>query len=82
MPTLFIKKLTAYFFISVCISLGVYTIAYAETEAIDESVTEPKEKRPGQYRTFLVYFENDLFADTDQHYTNAVKFYLAHQGSP
>lgn len=74
MSALFRKKLTAYFFISLCISLGAYTIAYAETEAIDESVTEPKEKRPGQYRTFLIYFENDLFADTDQHYTNAVKF--------
>lgn len=74
MPTVFSKKLTAYFFISICISLGVYTIASAETEAINFPEAESTKKNPGQYSTFLVYFENDLFADTDQYYTNAVKF--------
>lgn len=31
-------------------------------------------KPPAERRTFIAYFENDLFADTDEHYTNAVKF--------
>ncbi|MEM7253836.1 MAG: lipid A deacylase LpxR family protein, partial [Pseudomonadota bacterium] len=31
---------------------------------------EPVERRPW---TFSFYFENDLFADTDQHYTNGLK---------
>ena len=29
---------------------------------------------PAERRTFIAYFENDLFADADEHYTNAVKF--------
>ena len=29
---------------------------------------------PAERRTFIAYFENDLFADSDEHYTNAVKF--------
>jgi len=28
---------------------------------------------PGTLRAFSAYFENDLFGDTDEHYTNAVK---------
>lgn len=31
-------------------------------------------KPPEELRTFIAYFENDLFADADEHYTNAVKF--------
>jgi lipid A 3-O-deacylase len=74
MPALFNKKLTVYFLILICISLVVHAIAYAETKAIDSPETEDDKKNPGQYSSFLAYFENDLFADTDQYYTNAVKF--------
>jgi hypothetical protein len=31
------------------------------------------EKQPGEYRTFTLYFENDVFEGTDRQYTNGVK---------
>jgi hypothetical protein len=32
------------------------------------------EKRPGDYRTFTVYLENDVVTGTDREYTNGIKF--------
>ncbi|MDI6795836.1 MAG: lipid A deacylase LpxR family protein [Desulfatibacillaceae bacterium] len=33
-------------------------------------------KQPGEYRTFTLYFENDVFEGTDRQYTNGVKLTL------
>ncbi len=46
----------------------------AEPAWATANATMANGKTPAQYRTFIAYFENDLFAGTDQHYTNAVKF--------
>lgn len=73
MPTLFSKKIAGYAVISVFLLLSGYTVSYAATMTRHAPETTAKEKKPGQYRTFLVYFENDLFANTDQYYTNAAK---------
>ena len=44
--------------------------AAAAAEAANATAPLP----PAERRTFIAYFENDLFADADEHYTNAVKF--------
>ena len=46
----------------------------AAPASADSNATMVDGKTPAQYRTFIAYFENDLFSGTDQHYTNAVKF--------
>lgn len=53
----------------------ILTACLAAAPALaDANATMVDGKTPAQYRTFIAYFENDLFAGTDQHYTNAVKF--------
>jgi hypothetical protein len=37
------------------------------------SVSVEEESGPSDLRLFMIYFENDLFAGTDEYYTNAVK---------
>ncbi|MBC8316796.1 MAG: lipid A deacylase LpxR family protein [Desulfobulbaceae bacterium] len=73
MSALFSKKLNGYTAIAILILLSAYTISYAETVTGEDPEPTAKEKNPGQYKTFLIYFENDLFANTDQYYTNAAK---------
>lgn len=38
------------------------------------SVLIAKEKKPSDLQTLQIFFENDLFGDTDKYYTNAVQF--------
>ena len=73
MPALFVKKITVFCLVSACLFPCLCVVAYAQPESIELGEAEKNTKKPGQYRTFLAYFENDLFADTDQYYTNAVK---------
>jgi len=54
---------------AICLTILAPSPVLADTNA-----TTADGKTPAQYRTFIAYFENDLFAGTDQHYTNAVKF--------
>lgn len=44
------------------------------TFAQDWAPDIPTVNATGNQRAFMVFFENDMFADTDRYYTNAVKF--------
>jgi len=46
----------------------------ASAAAAADNATAAELPPPAELRTFIAYFENDLFADSDEHYTNAVKF--------
>ncbi len=56
-------KNTAVRFILVCILILVFPLS-----------TRAQSKAPSQLQTIQVFFENDLFGDTDKYYTNAVQF--------
>lgn len=62
--------------LTITISLSVTPAQVFGAEMRHEpSIEEGKDVNTSKnMETFIIYFENDIFANTDKHYTNAVKF--------
>lgn len=53
--------------------LALAALSWVRPAAGADNATAGAPLPPAERRTFIAYFENDLFADADEHYTNAVK---------